>query len=245
MIKIALIDDEAHVRLDLREKIEAFFGKEEAVILEADGVDSGLALLKDSQPNLVFLDIDIIGGTGFDILAQIPNKQFDLIFVTGYNNQAIRAIKAGAMDYILKPVDEVELRQSLRKVMLEKQEVTDIETNISVTNAHYTGDGKKRIILRTSEAVYAIFEEDICYCKSDGNYTTFYTQQRNSLLISKPIKHFEEILSESVFVRCHKSYLVNKNYVVKYNKRGVLILSTGAEVPVSTRRKEYTIKKIF
>ncbi len=246
MIKAIIIDDEAHVRKDLRQKIETYFSNEISIVAEGESVATGLLALEKYEPQLIFLDIHMSDGTGFDLLTQAPTKNFDVIFVTGFDNNAIKAIKVGALDYILKPVDEDELKEAVEKAIANNTEKDkDLQKLIEISSEYFKGVKNKRIILKTLDTVYAVYEDDILYCRSDGNYTTFYTQQLEKIIVSKPIKKIEEILSEDSFIRCHQSYIVNKKHVLKYNKEGVLIVHLDAKIPVSSRRKEYALKRIF
>lgn len=245
MIKAVLIDDEAYVREDVREKILNYFGNDIVIVAEADSVVTGLSTIATHEPDLVFLDIHMDDGTGFDLLSQCPTKNFDIIFITGYDQHAIKAIRVGALDYILKPLDDEELKQAVQKSVDNHQKENNLEKLIEISSEYFRGVDKKRVILKTADTVYAVYEDDIIYCRSDGNYTTFYTQQLEKILVSKPLKQIEEILSENTFIRCHQSYIVNKKHVLKYSKKGVLIVHLDFKVPVSSRRKDYTLKHIF
>lgn len=245
MIKTLIIDDEAHVRQDVFEKVETFFGDKISVVAQADDVATAVTLIETHQPDLLLLDINMQDGTGFDVITKSTYKNFDVIFITGFDNHAIKAIKVGALDYVLKPIDDSEFKEAIQKAIENKAPEKELEKLIEVSQEYFNGVKNKRVILKTTETVYAIYEDDIIYCRSDGNYTTFYTQQMEKIVISKPLKQVEEILSEDVFVRCHQSYIVNKKHVLKYNKNGVLIVHMDFKVPVSSRRKDYTLKKIF
>ena len=223
MIKVIIIDDEEHVRTNVLQKITSHFEEEIQVVAQANGVVSGLAAIYKHEPDLVLLDINMQDGTGFDLLEQCNFKNLDVIFITGFDSHAIKAIKVGALDYILKPIDEDELITAIKKAIVTSDKGKDIEKLIEVSNDFFKGVKNKRIILKTADTVYAIYEDDIVYCKSDGNYTTFFTQQMEKIIISKPLKQVEEILSEDIFIRCHQSYIVNKKHVIKYNKNGVLV----------------------
>ncbi|MDC8003037.1 LytTR family DNA-binding domain-containing protein [Aureisphaera galaxeae] len=245
MIKAILIDDEAFVREEIREKISRFFGNEILVADEAGSVAEGFTAIQNHDPDLLFLDINMGDGTGFDLLKQCVTKNFDIIFITGFDQHAIKAIKVGALDYILKPVDDDEFKMAVQKAIDNYQKDNNLEKLIEISSEYFRGVEKKRVILKTSDTVYAIYEDDIIYCRSDGNYTTFYTQQMEKIVVSKSLKQIEEILSEEVFIRCHQSYVVNKKHVLKYNKQGVLIVNLDFKVPVSSRRKDYALKRIF
>jgi two-component system LytT family response regulator len=245
MLNAILIDDEAHVRLDVRQKLEALFPNEIHILTEAESVSSAVSAIEKHKPDLVFLDIDIKEGTGFDVLTSCTFKNFEVIFITGFNDQAIKAIKAGALDYILKPVDEEELNEAVQRAIENSKKENQLEKLIQISSDYFKGTEKKRIILKTSEMVHAVYEDDIIYCESDGNYTTFHTIQNENIIITKSLKHAEEILSSLLFIRCHRSYIVNKNQVLKYDKNGFLFLKNEHKVPVSSRRKDSTLQQIF
>ena len=245
MIKALLIDNEAHIREDVREKLETYFKDEILIVGEADGVETGLKAIEQHSPDLVFLDIHMEDGTGFDLINQSTKKDFDVIFITGFDQHAIKAIRVGALDYIIKPVDDDEFREAVQKAVQNYEKENHLEKLIEISSEYFKGAEKKRVILKTTDTVYAIYEDDIIYCRSDGNYTTFYTQQMEKIVVSKPLKQIEEILTDNVFIRCHQSYIVNKKHVLKYNKQGVLIVHMDFKVPVSSRRKDYALKKIF
>ena len=249
MVKVIIIDDEPSIREMLREYLEQHFSQDILLVAEADSLKSGLALVTEHRPELLLLDIHLSPGTGFDLLEQLPDKEFEVIFITAYDQHAIKAIKAGALDYLLKPVDGDEFKTSVDKALERIRDKDSIQNKleqlINVSSEYFRGTEKKRVILKTTEAVFAVYEEDIYYCHSDGHYTTFYTRELGKVIITKSMKKVQEILSEDMFVRCHQSYLVNKRHVLKYDKRGTLIIKTTAEIPVSYRRKEYTLARIF
>lgn len=244
-IKTLIIDDEISIRTDLEEMLQEHFSETILVVGEASNVTEGIAQIKDCKPDLVLLDIDLGNGTGFDILSAIDHKNFNVIFITGFNDNAIKAIKVGALDYILKPVDEDEFIEAIDKAIALKSEENNLDKLIEVSQDFFEGVKEKRVILKTSDAVYAVYEKNILYCRSDGNYTTFYVQDSEKIMISKPLKKVEELLSPELFIRCHHSYIVNKKHAVKYDKSGVLIVHPDIKVPVSNRRKLYTLEKIF
>jgi len=245
MIKAIIVDDEAYIRDDVKTKLAQFYDTQIEVVGEADSIESSVEIIQKEKPNLLFLDIHLQDGTSFDILNRLEDKNFDIIFITGFDNHAIKAIKIGALDYILKPIDEEEFKLAVDKAIDNTKRELDIEKFVEISNEYFQGVQKKRIVLKTLENVYVVYEDDILYCKSEGNYTTFYTQKSEKILVSKPIKKALELLSDDIFIRCHQSYLVNKKHVVRYNKQGVLIMNSEIKVPVSSRRKDYVIDKIF
>lgn len=245
MIKAILIDDEGFVREEIREKLQNYFNSDILIVAEANSVEEGLAAIQNNDPDLLFLDVNMGDGTGFDLLKKCDTKNFDVIFVTGFDQHAIKAIKVGALDYILKPIDDDEFKIAVQKAIDNYEKENNLEKLIEISSEYFRGVEKKRVILKTADTVYAIYEDDIIYCRSDGNYTTFYTQQMEKIIVSKPLKQVEEILSEEVFIRCHQSYIVNKKHVLKYSRQGVLVVHLDFKVPVSSRRKDYALKRIF
>ncbi|WP_298761456.1 LytTR family DNA-binding domain-containing protein [uncultured Psychroserpens sp.] len=245
MIRAIIIDDEAYIRTIVSDKLSQYFSNEIEIIGEADSVKSGVKIIEDKNPDLLFLDIQLRDGTSFDMLNTIKDKNFDVIFITGFDDHAIKAIKVGALDYILKPIDDDEFKEAVKKAIDNSKEENNIEKLVEISSEYFQGVKKKRIVLKTLENVYAVYEDDILYCRSEGNYTTFYTKQSEKILVSKSMKKVLELLSEDVFIRCHQSYLVNKKHVLRYNKQGVLVIINEVKVPVSSRRKDYVIEKIF
>jgi len=245
MIKAIIIDDEKHIREDVRSKVVSHFAKEIAIMAEAESVEEALEAITKFEPDLLLLDVNLQDGTGFDVISKSEYTDFDVIFITGYDNHAIKAIKVGALDYIMKPVDHDEFRQAVAKAIEDVGPKDELGKLIEVSNDYFKGVEKKRVILKTADTVYAIYEDDILYCRSEGNYTTFYTLQLEKIVVSKPLKQIEEVLSENDFIRCHQSYIVNKKHVLKYNKQGVLIVHLDFKIPVSSRRRDYALKRIF
>ena len=245
MIRALIIDDESHIREDIKSNINHSFSEHLTIVGEATNVKEGKEQIEKLLPDIIFLDIYFPDGTGFDILSQVIYKDFDLIFITGFDNHAIKAIKVGALDYILKPIDDDEFKNAVFKVIRNNKKQKSLKSLIDKSNDYFLDTKKKRIILKTSNTIYTVYEDDILYCKSDGSYTTLYILTSEKILVSKSIKNIQELLSNAIFIRCHQSYLVNKNHVRKYDLRGSLILFTNDKIPVSGRLKEATIKKVF
>jgi two-component system LytT family response regulator len=244
MIKAIIIDDEISVRNDLRNKLNTFFNKDIVLIGEAESVKNGVKLIDTLKPNLLLLDIELKDGTSFDLLNNINHSNFQIIFITGFNEHAIKAIKIGALDYILKPIDNDEFRNAIKKAIENSNEKSDINQLINVTNDYFKGVKNKRIVLKTLDTHFIVYEDDIIYCNSDGNYTTFYTNDQKKIMISKPLKKVEELISKNIFIKCHQSYLVNVNYIEQYKSEGYLYLSNNIKIPIASRRKEYVINRI-
>lgn len=243
MIKAVIIDDEKNLRDINRQLINDNF-KQIEIIGEAGSVDDGIKIIKQNNPDIVLMDIEINGGTAFNILQNVKPYNFKLIFITAYNHFAIKAIKYSAIDYILKPVNEFEFINAIENAI---NTINNSHTAKQVDNFFDHFEKKtqsKKIVLRTSDAIHIVDVPDIIYCQSDNSYTTFYLADKKEILVSKPIKEYDELLEGFNFVRPHQSYLVNLNHIKKVDKTdgGFIILNNGREIPVSARRKQVLIQ---
>lgn len=244
MIEAVIIEDEISIRNDLKDKLNNCFNNKITLIGEADNVRDATELINKLKPNLLLLDIELKDGTSFDLLKNLNHSNFQIIFITGFNEHAIKAIKLGALDYILKPVDEEEFNEAIKKSIDNLSNNTTVEQLIKVSNDYFVGKENKRIVLKTLKTNYIVYEDDIIYCNSDGNYTTFYMNNNQKILISKPLKKVEELISNSIFIKCHQSYLVNLNYIEQYKSSGYLFLCNNIKIPIASRRKEYVFQRI-
>ena len=241
MIKAVIIDDEQLAIESLQWEIENF--SQEVKVIETftnpkDAI-SGINYLK---PDLVFLDIEMPEIDGFQLLQLLDYKNFDLIITTAYNQYAIQAFKANAIDYLLKPIDPDDLTQAIEKIKNRQSSQTstkNIETvlnNLIKDNLQKT----KKIPLGLSNKIILVDYEDILYCKSDGSYTTIFMRNGDEHVVSKNIKHIEELLPDTVFLRIHKSYIVNLNEIKGLIKQGAgeLILSNEKIIPISRSHRK-------
>lgn len=236
-MKAIIIDDEEYVRETLKEMI-SFHCPEITSLCTADGVKSGLETIAKENPDIIFLDVRMEDGTGFDLLRSIPDITFHIVFITAHEEYAIKALKFSALDYLLKPVDIDELSETVKKAkdLIQKDQV-----RLKIESFLINQESKdKRIVLKTAEAIHIVNVQDIIRCESDSNYTNFYISGDKKLIVSKTLKEYEELLSDYGFVRSHQSHLVNLNFVEKFDKRdgGMLVLKDNQQVPVSTRKRE-------
>lgn len=243
MIKAVVIDDETMARETIVEMVELYCQDVE-VIGEAEDVRSGTELIKKTSPDLLLLDIQLTDGTSFDILKNIAKKDFKVIFITAYEDYALKAIKFSALDYILKPIDPNELTTAIGKAKesLEQRD-TSVKLQALFNNMDHFGDSKK-IVLKTANNVHLISLNDIIRCQSDKNYTHFHIKDHETVVVSKTLKEYEDILSEYKFFRAHQSHLINLAHIKRYEKAdgGYLVMSDDSIVPVSFRKKEELMK---
>ena len=249
MIRVVIIDDEENSRETLRGKLDLFCPEVE-VAAEAGSVQDGLEAITSENPDAVFLDIQLAGESGFDILEEIRDNDSihpEIIFVTAHNEFAIKAIKFSALDYLLKPIDPEELVKAVRKVEESKglpKKASNI--NVLVENIRQASDSPKKIVVPTSDGMHVIKLSDIIRLESSSNYTTFHLNNQKSLLASKTLKEFDNMLSGYNFQRIHKSHLVNMNYLKRYVQTdgGYLILEDGSKIPVANRKKEQLLNTL-
>jgi len=236
-MKSIIIDDEPKARLALRLSLQNFCPNIQ-IIGEADGVESGWQVIKEKKPQLVFLDIRINGGLGFELLDKFDKPTFKVIFITAYNEFALKAFRYNALDYLLKPIDPDELIEAVKKISQDK--ISDILTE-QINNLLEVSQKKifDKIALTTSEGTNFLKLKNIVKLVSDGSYTTFHTNSREEITVSRGIKEFETLLPTDTFCRTHQSYIVNIDFVKKILKEdgGYILLENEDKVPISRRKK--------
>jgi len=242
MIRTILIDDEK-MAIESLEILLTEFCENIEIIGTANSIEDGISEIKSKNPDLVFLDIEMPYGTGFDLLSHFKKINFQLIFVTAYNQYAIQAIKCNALDYILKPVDIDELKKAVKKVDLSTRNNERIEELIeNVKNSKPL----TKIALADDGGYTLVDIASIIRCEASVNYTIFHIENSKTLTISKTLKDFEELLPRDKFVRVHQSHLVNLEKVHKYYKTdgGYLLMNDNSTVSIS-RRKRVDLEKYF
>ncbi len=245
MIRAIIIDDEPSLREINRNILTDNFNDIE-VVGEACSVEEGVALINNVDPDLVLLDIELEGGTGFHILQKVDYSKFKTIFVTAFNQFAIKAIKFCAIDYILKPVNEFEFCNAVSNAIKAIDKDSGQEQINNLLSQIEDKKAPQKIVLRTSDALYLTEISNILFCKSDNSYTTFYLADNKEIIVSKSIKEYCELFEEHGFFRPHQSYLVNLNQIAKIDKTdgGFIIMKNGNEIPISTRRKQALMQAI-
>ena len=240
MIRTVIVDDEPLAREAICEMLSIYCPDVE-VVGQASDISSGLTVLQKFEPDLVFLDIQLTDGTGFELLKRLDNYDFRVIFITAFEDYAVKAFKFSAVDYILKPVDPNELMVAVKKVRKNvEKEATNTSLRTLIENITNVNREEKKIVLKTATNVYIVNTADIIRCESDKNYTHFFVKGRDKIMVSKTLKEYEELLSEYNFIRVHQSHLVNLSHIIRFDKGdgGTLIMSDNSEVPVSLRKKE-------
>ena len=243
MIRTIIIDDEQSNREILSSMLQDHFPKAD-IVGEADSVGSGLEAIRQHSPDLVLLDIRMGDGEGFDILKQLGTIDFKVIFITAFEEYALKAIKFSALDYLLKPVSLPELRSAMNKA--ETQIIKDLNVQLAELNTNLQAINNKRIVLRTAEKLHLIPVHDIVRCEADRNYSNFFLSNGKKIIVSYPMKDYEDMLVEQGFFRLHKSHIVNLVFVETYVKSdgGYVILNDGSKLPVADRKKS-SLLEIF
>lgn len=246
MLRTLIIEDEPAVRKEIEWLVQEDSNCN--LIGSATNVAEALILIQATNPELILMDIQLTDGTAFDILTQLTEIKFKIIFITAYNDFAVKAIKYGAIDYLLKPLDENELKLAITKIFKAKDHHQMHQTaQLSVVNAQLQrteNNLESRLVLHTLEFLQVLQLKEIIYCQSEGSYTTFFLSEGRKIMVSKPLKYYDELLPEKWFLRPHQSYLVNITFVDKFLKSGILLLKDQTEIPVSSRRKEYLMQQI-
>ncbi|GAB3425302.1 LytR/AlgR family response regulator transcription factor [Niabella aquatica] len=244
-MKAIIVDDEPHNIENLQIILNKNFPWIE-IAGWADNNTDAVSIIGSVQPDLLFLDIQMGAGTGFEVLQAIPERCFEVIFVTAYDQYGIQAIKYAALDYILKPVDIAELTLAVNKAR-EKIELKQRNVQLDFLIDHIRGNRKPaKIALPQMHEVRYVSVDDIVRCEAQNTYTFFYLLAGDKILVSKPLKEYEELLLPHGFVRCHQTHLVNTHYVKSYLKEdgGSLLLQNGVKIPVSKTKKEL-VKKVL
>jgi two-component system, LytTR family, response regulator len=239
MIKAIIIDNEPGVRRVLSLMLQQHC-PDVVVAAEAESVQDAYEAIIHYQPDLVFLDIRMEDGTGFDLLQRFQNVDFHIIFITAFEEYAIKAFKFSAVDYLLKPVELPELLSALERLRSIMSPVQDHRVRNLLLNLQTSRQDEKKLVLRTHEKFHFVKVSDIVFCKCDGNYTTFFLQNENHIMVSRSLKEYDEMLADYGFFRPHKSYLINLAHVTGFEKSegGFIIMKEDLRVPISYRKKD-------
>jgi len=231
----------------LQKIIERYFPNQISIVYMASNVQEGVTAINKYNPRLVFLDIEMPGENGFKLFDHFTSYNFEVIFTTAYKQYAIDAIKYSALDYLLKPINYIDLKDVLKRLDEKKDKLTpnaQIETFLSNMNANSAEFNK--IALPTMEGYELERVNNIVYCQAEENYTKIVTNRNEAILVAKTLKNIENLLPEKMFFRIHKSYLVNLNYIKSYSKvQGYKItLENGVKLDVATRRNDEFLRAL-
>lgn len=247
MIRAVIIDDEKNNI----ENMVSLLRKHElpvAIVGSATNADDAISAIVATNPDLLFLDIQMPEKNGFDVLKALPHYQFEVIFVTAFDQYGIQAVKFSAIDYLLKPVNPEELKASILKV---EAKLNQRKQNFQLKNLMElikNKDAKKdhKLALASTKEIRFVHTDEIIRCESSNAYTQFYLTDGKNIMVSKPIFEYEEMLSNYDFIRCHQSHLVNSKFIKSLVKEdsGYLLLNDDTRIPISRGKKENVLKAL-
>ncbi|ANI89964.1 DNA-binding response regulator [Arachidicoccus ginsenosidimutans] len=242
MIKAVILDDEPRGSRLMEQKLKLF---SDEIIIEAvyNLPQTALAEITKVQPDVLFLDVEMPVLNGFQFLERLSEFDFEIIFTTAYNSYILDALRISAVDYLLKPIEEDELRDAIRR--LKKRMAT--KANMPKTPAKTKSISKNKIALPTAEGIHLIEKSQITRIEALSNYSTFILTDKKKIIVSRTLKEYENMLSSDNFMRVNRSVIVNLEFVLKYKRGdgGVLELMDGSEIDVSPNKKEELLAKIF
>lgn len=250
MLKVVIVEDEPLSRETLKSLLTDFCQDVE-IVGTAGNVEEAVQLLNNISPDVVFLDIELQTGSGFNVLSQLTDRDFEVIFTTAFEQYAIKAIKFSSLDYLLKPIDIEELQEAVEKAKqtLESKNSFDENNRLSslLKNLEEKSEVKKKICLSTSDGLEFIEVKDIKYCEANGSYTNFYIQPDLKIMVSKNLKEYENLLDNSQFMRVHNSFLINLNEVKKYVKSegGYILMKDDKQIAISSGKKEEFLERMI
>ncbi|KGO87670.1 LytR/AlgR family response regulator transcription factor [Flavobacterium suncheonense] len=240
MLRAVIIDDIENIRKKNSALIKATCPTV-SIIGEADAVESGVKLIKQLSPDLVFLDVEMPDGTGFDLLQKLKPINFKVIFITGYEDFAVKAFRFSAIDYLLKPLDPDDLAEAVKKAESSlNKEVFEMKLSNLFANLERPKN-LQNLILKTADRIYSVNIQDIVNCESDKNYTTFHFINAPKLIVSTNLKEYETLLTPHNFFRTHQSHLINMAYFdhfIKTDGGNTIVMKNKITIPLSVRKKE-------
>jgi two-component system LytT family response regulator len=246
MIDAIIVDDEYYCCTVLETLLKKYCPQVTVKATCTSG-EEGLRAIEQLHPALVFLDIEMPGMNGFEMLEQLKDVDFSLVFTTSYDQYALKAFSFSAMDYLLKPIDKDELVKAVQKVELSPRNTVNRQLEILLERLSNPTATTSKIALPTMEGLEFINSDDVISCSSDSNYTIIKLRNNKKFIVSKTLKEIEELLNANVFIRVHHSHVINLNEVTKYVKGegGYLVMSDGSNIDVSRSRKESLMKRLI
>lgn len=244
--KVIIVEDEKHSLEALKNLLIEFFPSV-AVIATASDVGSAVKLIHQINPDIVFLDIELNPGTGFDVVSQTRDMRYAVIFTTAYEQYAIQAIRFSSVDYLLKPVDIEELSAAIDKAIVQiNDRLRQQQIDVLLSSLTSENNLQQKICLASQEGLEFFNVSDIMYCQANGAYTEFITNSGRRIMVSKNIKEYEKMLPERFFLRVHNHHLINLTEVKKYIRAdgGSIVMNNGDTVYLSPRKKDAFLSRM-
>ncbi len=243
MIKVALVDDDENCIFSLRALLRKF--PKIKIVAESTSVDAAKTAIMQERPNIVFLDVEMPEKNGFDLVNELDEIDFDIVFTTAFDKYAVQAIKASALDFLHKPITEKDMQETLVRFEA-KNNKDNIIRQVEILLENYGRSFNKKIVVPTNNGLEFINTNQIVRLEAENTYTTFFFSDNSKLVVAKTLKEIEELLPTSVFFRVHHSHLINLSYIKRYQKSdgGALIMEDKTSIPVSRHRKEELVRLI-
>jgi two-component system LytT family response regulator len=237
-MKAVIVEDEMHNREALRNLLIEFCDDVEVAGV-AESVTDAIQVIRKIKPDVIFLDIELQVGTGFDVLTQITDLNPDVIFTTAFEHYAIKAIRFSSLDYLLKPIDVDELQNAVAKARARMHESVH-KQQLEVLLANLNAIGMKKICLATADRIEFVRVEDIVMCEANGSYTNVHLKDKRKIIVSKHLKEYEMLLGDENFMRVHNSFLINLHEVKQFVKSegGYILMSDNQHVSISPKKRE-------
>ena len=246
MLQVAIVEDEKHSRETLKNLLEEFCN-DVVIVGMAGSVSEAIEMIKIKKPELVFMDIELQTGTGFDVLDSLSNEHFEVIFTTAFEQYAIKAIKFSSIDYLLKPIDIEELQSAVEKARVKKDaQEYQKQLEVLLTNFKQPNGENRNICLSTAEGIEFVKIQDIIYCEANGSYTNFLLKEGKKIIVSKHLKEYETLLSEHAFMRVHNSFLINLLEVQRFVKTdgGYILMKNDDTISISQKKRDEFMEKM-
>jgi two-component system LytT family response regulator len=239
-LRSLIVDDEANA-VDFINSIVEEYCPDLEIVGKAYNVDEGIAKVEETKPDLIFLDVEMPNGTGFDLLDHFPDKKFDVIFITAFNHYAIKAIKFSAVDYILKPINITEFIEAVSKVVRKRSDSQySSSQSLRILMENLRSGSPSRLAIPTADGMEYLNPKEIIRIEADRSYSWLYLTGNRKILVSKHLKEFQDLLSDRYFFRSHNSFLINLKYVRKFVRKegGYIEMQDGEQIPISRNRKD-------
>jgi two-component system LytT family response regulator len=245
MLKVIIADDIK----DIRESISKSLAKHcpnVQLVASTSSVEETTAAIKQHNPDIVLLDIEMKDGTGFDVVKNFHNPSFKIIFITAYQQYSLEAFQFSALDYILKPVDPEHLVKAINKAndVVDREKLM-LKIDSFLYNMKEASKGPKKIVLKTSDTIHVVALNEIVYAEADHRYTSFYLMDSTRIVVTKTLGGYEELFANHNFLRIHQTYLINIDYIKRYNKQGgSVLLVNDITLPVAVRKKDQLLQAL-
>jgi two-component system LytT family response regulator len=239
MIEAVIIDDELKAREIMKQFINSFDSELE-IIGTADSVESGYKLLMNTNPQVVFLDVEMLDGTGFDLLQKLEDRPFKVIFTTAYDQYAIKAFKYNTIDYLLKPINITELEEAVRKVQEIITSDNTVDNRLEDLLSNFKQELKvKKLAVSSASGIDFLRIDEIMYCEADTSYTYIHSKSGKKTTSSKGLSQYEKLVPASSFIRVNRAFLINIDYIDNFRKTSnIITMKDGTEIELSRRKKK-------